>query len=81
MIKRRLPANHASIQYLDFMGIWFCQELLAKEVIYQDDLERLVGPRPTGETHLTEEIPQVISSEPQPEAIAEGQASTDATEG
>jgi cell division protease FtsH len=37
------------------------QELLVKEVIYQTDLVRLVGPRPSTETHLTEEIPQVIS--------------------
>ncbi|NBU70898.1 MAG: ATP-dependent zinc metalloprotease FtsH [Bacteroidetes bacterium] len=37
------------------------QELLVKEVIYQTDLVRLVGPRPSTETHLSEEIPQVIS--------------------
>lgn len=32
------------------------QELLAKEVIYQADLERLIGPRPNSITHLSEEI-------------------------
>jgi AFG3 family protein len=43
------------------------QELLAKEVIYKADLERMIGARPTGETHLTEQIPQVISKAPVPE--------------
>ena len=37
------------------------QELLVKEVIYQADLVRLVGPRPMAATHLTEDIPQVAS--------------------
>lgn len=37
------------------------QELLVHEVIYQADLIRLVGPRPTPDTHLSEEIPQVAS--------------------
>jgi cell division protease FtsH len=37
------------------------QELLVKEVIYQVDLVRLVGPRPNTESHLSEEIPQVAS--------------------
>jgi len=37
------------------------QELLVKEVIFQADLVRLAGPRPTTETHLSEEIPQVAS--------------------
>jgi AFG3 family protein len=40
------------------------QELLEKEVIYKADLERLIGPRPVDGTHLTEQIPQVVSSEP-----------------
>lgn len=47
------------------------QELLTKEVIYQADLERMIGPRPGGETHLTEAIPQVVSSEPPVEATLE----------
>jgi AFG3 family protein len=38
------------------------QELLKKEVIYTADLERLVGPRPNGDAHLTEQIPQVVSA-------------------
>ncbi|MBM3411268.1 MAG: ATP-dependent zinc metalloprotease FtsH, partial [Bacteroidetes bacterium] len=37
------------------------QELLVREVIYQVDLVRLVGPRPNTESHLSEEIPQVAS--------------------
>ena len=59
------------------------QELLAKEVIYQVDLERLIGARPTGDTHLTEQIPQVISKEPipEPEVVAsEAPAADDAPE-
>ena len=40
------------------------KELLEKEVIYKTDLERLIGPRPVDGTHLTEQIPQVVSSEP-----------------
>ncbi|MFN3530226.1 MAG: ATP-dependent zinc metalloprotease FtsH [Bacteroidia bacterium] len=40
------------------------KELLEKEVIYKADLERLIGPRPVDGTHLTEQIPQVVSSEP-----------------
>ncbi len=39
------------------------QELLQKEVIFTADLERLIGKRPGQDTHLTEEIPQVVSSE------------------
>jgi cell division protease FtsH len=53
------------------------QELLAKEVIYQADLERLIGPRPNSVTHLSEEIPQVVSSEPVPDLAANEQTDTE----
>lgn len=53
------------------------QELLAKEVIYQADLVRLIGPRPNSVTHLTEEIPQVVSSEPVPEVVADDAANAE----
>lgn len=55
------------------------QELLAKEVIYQADLERMIGPRPGGVTHLTEAIPQVVSGDSSVEVTVEVGVEADET--